>query len=284
MANPRKQLDAAIAVGVSDMHTGSTVGLCPPGVELDDGGTYKPSPPQRWLWRNWVSMWRDYGEMKRHTGLPLVVFINGDAGDGDHHDTPQIITRNPATQLRIAARVLEPVLDVADVHFIIRGTEAHVGKSAWIEELIAEDTGAVPCTDTMHSWWHLLAEIGGVTFDIKHHPESGSMRPWTKGAEANRMAAILLYQYAASGDRPPDIALRAHKHSFNDSGYNHRTRVFTTPAWQFDTAFVHRIGAGGGINPKGSLYFTCRDGDYTFGRMMYQPKRDRPVKVQFNND
>jgi hypothetical protein len=37
---------------VANLHINSTTGLCPPdGIELDDGGRYLPSKPQRWLWQ-----------------------------------------------------------------------------------------------------------------------------------------------------------------------------------------------------------------------------------------
>ena len=44
---------------VSDLHCGSTLGLCgPEPVELDDGGLYTPSAIQRWLWERWADYWR----------------------------------------------------------------------------------------------------------------------------------------------------------------------------------------------------------------------------------
>ena len=40
-----------------DLHVNSTVAVCPPVVMLDDGGEYRASKPQRWLWREWVKFW-----------------------------------------------------------------------------------------------------------------------------------------------------------------------------------------------------------------------------------
>lgn len=220
--------------------------------------------------------------MKRREKLPIVFVLNGDAADGDHHDTPQIITRNKATQLRIAIEVLTPALDIADKVIVMRGTESHVGKSAWIEELIAEDIGAVPAAEGMWSHWHLYAEFGGVTFDIKHHPEAGSSRPWTAPNAANTIAAMVSMKYAMNGDKPPDIAIRSHRHHFlATERESYPTQAFQTPAWQFSTAFVHRIGMGGEPPSCGSYWFICRDGEYEYGRRRYQVKRGRPVKVTF---
>ena len=38
----------------SDLHAGSTVALCPPKVQLDDGGKYEASKAQLWLWECWL--------------------------------------------------------------------------------------------------------------------------------------------------------------------------------------------------------------------------------------
>lgn len=211
--------------------------------------------------------------------LPVVFVMNGDAADGDHHNTPQIVSRNIATQLRIAHEVLKPALDVADHTIIMRGTEAHVGKNAWIEEKIAEDIGAVPAAEGRWSHWHLYAEFGGVLFDIKHHPETADRVPWTAGSAANRIAAMMTVEYGRTGDRIPDIALRAHTHGFRDSGENHITRVFTTPPWQLTTAFGHRIGEGGKVMSMGSMSFICRNNEYVYNKKKYTPKRDKPFRI-----
>ena len=52
---------------VSDLHCGSTLGLCPPeGVQLDDGGQYLPSAAQKALWD------------VRKAGLNIMMSLKGD--------------------------------------------------------------------------------------------------------------------------------------------------------------------------------------------------------------
>lgn len=269
-----------IVAAVSDIHSNSTIGICPYSFQLDDGGTYKASKAQRWLWRNWRDYWDRIADMRRDTGLPVVAILNGDLVDGNHHRTTQIITSNEADQLRLAVDVLQPVLDTADRLFIIRGTEAHAGQGAAREEAIARDVGAEESRWGTASWWHLYAEFGGVTFDVMHHGESGSMRPWTAGAGVNRIAAILVYEYARTGDAIPQVALRAHRHTFKDSGTSHPVRVFQTPPWQLTTAFGYRIGVGGKVADVGGLWFVCRKGEVTgWEAVTYRPKRAKPYKV-----
>jgi hypothetical protein len=66
------------------------------------------------------------------------VLSNGDLVDGDHHGTPQIITRDPAVQFWVAKAAFAPVLTLnPDEAVIVRGTETHVGKGASAEESFA---------------------------------------------------------------------------------------------------------------------------------------------------
>lgn len=272
---------AVVLAVVSDLHTNSTIGLTPPTVDLDDGGQYKASKAQRWLWGNWRKFWLTAAEVAKKNNAALVGIVNGDALDGDHHNTPQIITRNQNDQLLIAAATLAPMLDAVQTWYMIRGTEAHVGHAAAFEEMVARDCGAVADSDDHHARWHLYLKAGGVTFDIKHHPESGSSRPWTRGNGANRISEIVQQAYLASGDPPPDVAIRSHRHGFEDSSRMTR-RVYSviTPAWQLPTAFVYRIGAGSPQLPSvGGLLFVCRDGEYQMLPQMYTPARSKAERL-----
>jgi hypothetical protein len=46
-----------LLVLTGDLHVNSTVALCPPTVELDDGGTYHHSRTQAWIWNRWIDFW-----------------------------------------------------------------------------------------------------------------------------------------------------------------------------------------------------------------------------------
>ena len=263
---------------VSDLHTNSTIGLAPPRVSLDDGGEYKASKAQRWLWNNWRDFWRRARATADEHQATLLAVVNGDALDGDHHNTPQIITRNVNDQLAIAAATLAPVMETADAWYMIRGTEAHAGQAASFEEHLAADCGAVPDASDHHARWHLYARWGGVTFDIKHHPESGSVRPWTKGNGANRISEIVRHAYWSTGDNPPDVVIRSHRHGFEDSSRLTRGvySIITAP-WQLTTSFGYRIGAGSPqVAAVGGLLFVCQSGHYTVEQVTYSAKRVRP--------
>jgi hypothetical protein len=270
-------LSGTVLALVSDLHTNSTIALCPPYVELDDGGGYRYSAAQRWLWANWKDYWERVKTAR--AGKRLYIIVNGDAADGDHHDTPQIITRNPATQRKIAETVLKVGTDLmqeGDRLFFVRGTESHVGKSGWLEEELGEDLKAERDTDTgAASSWHLLMEVEGVAVDIAHHGKLGG-RSWTRPNAVNALAAETIMQYAERGERPPQLVIRSHRHKTADSYDNYPiTRAIQTPAWQLMTAFSHKV-ATGSLADIGGIIVTCERGEYSVQKAFYKPARPKP--------
>ena len=254
---------------VGDLHVNSTVALCPPSVVLDDGGMYRASKAQRYIWRHWIKYWAEVGQAREEAGAgaPLFVVINGEAADDNHHATTQLVTRNPADQLKFALLALEPVcrlLRPGDKVFVTRGTEAHSGANAALDETIARELGAEPADREMEivSHWRLLAEFGKVRFDISHHPPGGGSRlPWARGTFANRLAAMTMWEYMEKGTKPPHLRVYGHVHNPADSYDQFPTRALVNPSWQLCTAYGHRIG--GGVLPVGGSYAVCENGEYT---------------------
>ena len=118
----------------SDQHINSTLALCPPRVQLDDGGTYIASPTQRWIWE----MSNEFTEWAKDIarGYKPVAVFNGDLGELDTKKrTNQLISLNKATILNMITETLEPLTSWVDACYFIRGTPAHVGKSSWLEEV-----------------------------------------------------------------------------------------------------------------------------------------------------
>ena len=233
---------------VSDLHCGSTLGLCPPeGIQLDDGGWYQPSTPQKELWGCWEEYWQAV-KSALQPGDRLFVVVNGDAVDGDHHGTAQIVSRNmAATQHAIALATLQPAIDLNPKRFVvIRGTEAHVGGSGAHEEALAralpvqtignDKTGA-------HSHWHWQAVSEGVLMDFAHHGSVGKL-PHTRSNPAKALAVKIMVAAARHGTRMPDVVYRSHAHQAADTFTEFPVRVIQTRAWQLSTAYVERIAAG----------------------------------------
>lgn len=263
---------------VSDLHCGSTLGLCnPEGVQLDDGGMYMPSREQSKLWDCWLEYWKLVRESLKF-GDKLIVAINGDMVDGSHHKTTQIVTGNlPATQHNLALSVLSPALALGPREIVvIRGTEAHVGGSAAYEERLASDLNAVPDPlSGARSHWHFQANSHGTLLDFAHHGRLGQ-RPWTKMTGPATLAAQITLACAKHGSPIPHYALRSHYHQWADSGDNYACRVVQMAGWQLSTAFVHRIAAGS-LPEIGGLILSCSDdGTSNLTKVKFEWKRSDP--------
>ena len=266
-----KRKKTVIVALFGDTHPNSAVGLIhPDGVVFDDGGKYVPSRAQQWLWRRWLDYWKFVADLKKKYKAEVWAVCLGDGTDDNSHSKHGLIAVNKAVIVDLSAMIWEPI--VADVRFMIRGTEAHTGGAGELEELVAKEVGAEKDGDN-YSWWWLPLEAAGVTFDLAHHPASTTMRPWTKGGGALRQAAIMVYEYAISGNILPQFGFRAHVHHLEDSGLNHPIRVLFLSPWQLCTPFGHRIGFSGRIEPVGGVAVVCKDGRGEVHVKQYRPVR-----------
>lgn len=262
MPKPRPVLLAV----VSDVHAGGSTAVCPPSIQLDDGGSYQASTAQQWLWACWGDYWQQVEARRRELGADLYAIFNGDAVDGSHHHSTQVLSDNPNAQAAVWDAVLTvPLTLKPDRIFIVRGTEAHVGQSASAEERIAsglkKDKRPIvgdPETGTA-SWWHLRMEVLGHRIDVTHHGRTGQ-REHTRGSAAVLHAHDILLSHVKNGDPPPHLCLRAHYHKFNDSGDACPVRVVTSGAWQIGTSYVKKVAADS-LADVGGLLVTLREGE-----------------------
>lgn len=280
----RKSPRPVVLAITSDWHAGSTVALCPPSIVLDDGGTYQCSTPQAWLWQNWTDYWAAAKAKRDALGAELWLIGNGDATDGNHHGTTQILSGNAAAQAAVVDALLKvPLALKPDRIVLIRGTEAHVGPSASNEERIARGLrkdGWPVIVDEVSgasSHWHFRTEIQGVRLDFAHHGRVGT-RPWTKPNVTANLAAEIFFDHAAEDFKrnrmptAPHLAVRSHMHQFVDTHDQHPVRVIQTPAWQLATAFIHRI-APGKVADVGGLLVTIQDGVMDVEPIIYRPEQ-----------
>lgn len=219
-----------LVVLFGDTHFGGMTALCPPKVELDDGGLYTASPVQQDLWAFWQNFWEFVWKTAGKRGV-IAVHL-GDVIDGLVKQTTQSLS-NLVDQEEAAVEVLQPVRDRAQQFHIVRGTDAHVGAQAQSERRIAKRLEADSCP------YHLTLWLGDIELDLAHHGRVGG-RPWTSSA-ANVVAEIVV-EYSKLRRPPPRYVVRAHTHFIDDSGERHPfVRAFTTPAWQCQTSYAYRV-------------------------------------------
>lgn len=256
---------------VSDTHINSTVALCPPTVNLDDGGTYRSSKTQRWLWDCWQDYWLQISKLP---GRKIAIF-NGDLAELDtKRRTNQIITANKSTIMSIVLECLELPMNICDGLVFIRGTQAHVGKAAWIEESTANDLdNTIRCDkEAPASFYHFQKEIDGVRFDVAHHVSMGRL-PWTEKDAANKLSVRARYRYFESGMKPPSVIIRSHNHRYADSGGNFKTFAVCAPSYCARTEYVFRIGQEMTPASIGGIYFICENGKYKYEYIPYEPRK-----------
>ena len=250
----------------SDTHINSTVAVCPPRIELDEG-SYVATRPQRWLWECWQDFATEFYKLPgRH-----IVVVNGDVGELDtKRRSLQLITTNKAIIQSIILDTLKPLTADADMVYVLRGTSAHTGKSAWLEEWLAKDLDNA----SKPSLWRLQANCEGVRLDIAHHASMGRSEQAKLNAPA-KLAVDTFYQYTLANHKPPHLVIRSHNHRWADTGNNYPVRVLYTAAWTFATEYIYRTGLYNAdmLANIGGYYITCEDGAYTVEQKAYKPER-----------
>ena len=262
---------AVTIVIVSDSHIGSSVGLCKPAAALDDGGTYGLSARQSFLWRSY----EDFLARVERERADVYTVWNGDIGEGDYKNrSTQVISRNKSTITRWMSDIFEPLANLSAVRFVTRGTEAHVGASAELEEGFADDIDATPEPATgASSWYWLPLEVEGVCLDIRHQPTGGggAGQPQNSQSVVDRLASRTLFSYANLGRRPPDIVVCSHLHHWLDSRDAFRTRAIITPCWTLKTGYVWRVVDPVQPSDIGGVMIRVSAGHYEIEPFRYQP-------------
>ena len=275
---------------VSDLHCGSTLGLCPPVVPLPDGGSYRASRVQEWLWQCWLAFWDEARERGRRRRRVMVV--NGDIVEGIHHRTAEIIAPNRGLHVSVAEDVLGAAIEMYRPHAVlfVRGTTAHVGEQGWMEERLAAGFARHVPHDQPYSRYVIYTDINGVLIHFTHHVQ-GWVRPWTASAAVGREAVMVRDDVALNraraecdlartvgGAGPPDervpaLSVRAHRHKFADSGLHHVPRVVVLPSWQFSTAYGRKVSPSN-LPDVGGLFIVVDGEGYRLIPRLYTILRD----------
>ena len=180
---------------------------------------------------------------------PWMLVINGDAIEGDHHRNRTPFSTNPVDQCRCAEMLIAPKAKKSEGLYMVRGTEAHVGKSASEEEALGKSLGAIPNRDGQYVRWDLWKRMGGgkLAHFLHHIGTTGS-----QAYEATAVGKELTEEFieAAKWRREaPDCACESHRHRYikvemptgSDSGDTGSSIAIVTPGWQGKTPFAWKI-------------------------------------------
>ena len=246
---------------VADPHGNSTIGLCPTeGIQLDDEGLYLPSKSQRWAWQCWQDVVAK-AEVVSASCTTFMTWFMGDMVDRIGKGS-QIVTYNDATIVKLGVRFVSDITHLSHSGVgIIRGTSAHVGDSAYLEEAIAQAVGAKPFppdSPNASSWFAKLNLQGRIIW-LAHHGRLGGM-PHTKLNPLGNIAYAAIAEARKNGEAIPDVVCLAHAHGWGDTHDNFPVRVVQCPAWQLTTEYGNRIKPFQTL-PIGATILTVTDGD-----------------------
>ena len=230
---------------VADTHINSTTGLCPPGgIELDDGGIYQPSKPQRWLYQCWSDLLHEAQQLATTCDTFMTWFL-GDLVDRIAKGV-QIVTYNDPAIVKAGAQLVQEAQQISKSGVgIIRGTAAHSGESGSLEEAIARGVGAQPFPpdSVLSSCWYAKLALQGQIIDMAHHGKIGGL-PHTRLNPLGTIGAIAIDEALRNGERIPSLVVRAHRHRIADTGpvgINSMVRVIQLPCFQISTAYASQV-------------------------------------------
>lgn len=206
----RKAQDVLLIV-LSDMHSGSTTALFPNRQWQGKHQNHSPSARQLAIWRHWKKCIEEFRELRK--GKRVVLVVNGDAIEGFHHGTREIVSFDPEEHIEIHVELMDEFMrgigfSDGDELYYVAGTESHTGDR---EEGAAKDLGAVKRNGRWISEV-LELDINGKLAVFTHH---GPAANW--GAEEGNALRLWLrriyFTYLRAGRRIPDLVMTGHYHT-----------------------------------------------------------------------
>lgn len=266
----------------SDTHIGSHAGLCPrEGIRLDNGALQAPSVLQEYTWKCWEHFWNEWVP-KTTKGIKrsdVTVVANGDVIDGNHHLAVDLVP-NVVIQERAAVEVLRPIARKYRM-FIVRGTEAHGGKSDQNTESIARQLGCEMDEAGNNSVWQLWLEVEGVVFQFAHHIGTTSSAAYESSAPMRELIAGMV-EAAQWDQRLPDVFVRSHRHRYIPVSIprseDRDIQLVITPAWQLRTPHVERIDRMR-LPHIGGVVFIVEDGKCRVIKKIYEMPKPELIRI-----
>ena len=230
-----------LIVPISDLHSGGTTALFPKRFWQFEHGNHTPTKEQKDMFTHWSKCADEISKVRKDK--KLIVVHNGDAIDGVHHNSLEIVTRLKNEQIEIHVDLMDYFIQkvggVDELYYTI-GTEVHTNDS---ENLIGNDLGAVKNGDNS-AFDELKLTINGRNIWFTHHgPSTGkganrgnTLRNWLKNT---------FYDQIAEGEKLPDFVVSSHTHDpdWNDyigrvDGRYHKVHGLITPSWQQKTRYA----------------------------------------------
>lgn len=219
----------------------------------------------------WRQAWQQIAEERKRSRL--IVVMNGDQVDGNHHHTEQLVTNNIAEQQRMFAAVMQEALDTArfnakkDILYSMSGTPAHGDNTS--EEAVGRILKSKPHTpptighDGRYAWPRLRLSVNGQIIDIAHEGAGVGRRMWTQENVLRSTIKSIYFDSIDAGKKPPRFYVRSHRHKWIDpqsfSGRQGTITGLITPAMQLKTEFAHKVAGDEILSTVGVAWLVIED-------------------------
>ena len=233
-----------LLVTLSDMHSGSNFALFLPRAWHGRKTSHIPRSGQEKIRVRFELFAAEVAQARK--GKRVILVHNGDAIDGDHHNSGDVCTTNVQEQADIHVELMNEFQKrikwaAGDQLYYTRGTQTHVNE---VENAIGKEMNALMDGDS-YVFDLLRLNINGMSAWYVHHgPRSGDgagegnpLRNWLKTIYINALK---------DGTEIPDIVYTGHVHSPTYAPLSVRLKDFTfknihgiiLPSWQLKTAYA----------------------------------------------
>lgn len=210
--------------------------MLPPNVVSSEGNELVQNRLQQWLWSAWNDVM--FGELPRLIGDDeWVLVVNGDAIEGNHHGTKELVSHDESDHVEIAAELLRPLAEKATQTFLVEGTECHTKNH---EHALGRLVNATPDPETGRCAWSCLHLRVAGQHVLAHHHIGTTSRTWLESGEPGRALVNARAEALAVGAPVPDVVIASHRHRWSIVQGPHGTAV-VTPAWQGVTRYGRKV-------------------------------------------
>jgi len=248
------------------MHSGGSTALFPKRFWQFKHVNHTPTAEQKAMFDHWSKCAAVIKKVR--TGKKLIVVHDGDAIEGSHHGSMQVITALESEQIAIHCDLMDYFMrrvgfSGSDELYYVTGTEVHTNDG---ESLIGNDLGAVPAGEDLYAFDELKLTINGKRLWFVHHgPRRG--KGANRGNSLRNWLRNLFYECVSEGEEPPHYVITGHVHDpdWNDyigrlNGQYHKIHGLICPSWQMKTRYGYKV-APMQRNKIGLQYFVItRDG------------------------
>jgi len=254
-----------LIVPLADMQSGGTTALFPNDNKKFKHGWYVPNDDQLEMFEHFEKCAKIIKKARK--GKKLIIVGMGEAIDGVHHNTPQLVTTLVDEQIDIHVELVEHFKNLVgfdgrkDKTYYISSTESHTADH---EETCAKKVKAQENPKGLYVYDELKKNVNGAWLWFSHHGPSAGKGP-NKGNSQRNFLRDIYVECTNNELVPPDMVVTAHRHTpfYNiyiqekKAGW-HLLHGLICPSWQQKTRYAYKV-ASLQLNKVGLAYFTVLD-------------------------